>query len=148
MRLDTLPASAIGSLPAFQTTLPPGAALTALQEMVSTGVPVAARVTFLSPLLEHRDAVFGTPDRFHAYLTGTGQALWAGWQDEHPGKSLSDYHYLLLAGRHGNALLLLDRAYRYQGHLRLPGDGISPELLPPMRLPAGQMAPAERPGQG
>ncbi|MFN3587100.1 MAG: hypothetical protein ACK4UT_06320 [Moraxellaceae bacterium] len=142
--LESLPASAIGHLPAFRATLPRGGALAALQEMINSGIPVAARARFLSPLLDHREAVFGDEGRFHRYLQGPGQALWAAWVADHPGRAPADYHYLVLAGRHGNALLLLDRDYRYAGHLRLPGEGIPPELLPPMRLPDAP-APATPP---
>lgn len=123
-----LQGSPLGALPGFHVLLGPGDAAKALQKMVDTGIPLSAQREYLRPLFAHGDAVFTRQQRFLDYWAGEGQPLWQAWTAAHSGKEPAAYRHLLFAGRHGNAVLLVNADDTLAGYIRLPGMGLPAAL--------------------
>lgn len=126
---DALPASRLGELPAFFVSLPGGKdAARAYYKLTRSPIPLTAQVGLLKPLFSH-DQVFFNAGRFQSYWAGQGKPDWQEWTARHGGKAVTDYRFILLAGRYGNAALVLDQYNQLLGHIRLP-DGDPSLILP------------------
>ncbi|MGH8492751.1 MAG: hypothetical protein ACRERR_06540 [Moraxellaceae bacterium] len=121
---DTLPASRIGDLPAFYVSLPTGKnALADLLKLLNQSpAPVAAQSSLLTPLFSHEPQVFSNTKRFQNYWSGEGTRAWQAWTSRHDGRPASDYRFIILMGRYGNAILVLDQKKHLVGHIQLPGE--------------------------
>lgn len=124
-----LAASVLGKLPIFFVDIPtgPGAGI-ALFKLTQAPVPVNANIGILKPLFSHAEAFTHAP-RFQSYWQGEGANDWQAWTSRHDNKAASDYRFILLAGRYGNAALVLDMNNELLGHIPMP-DGDPTLILP------------------
>jgi hypothetical protein len=127
---DALPASRLGKMPAFFVDLPTGKnAAQAYHQAIQKHLPLTAQATLLRPLFSHEAEMLSATPRFQHYWTGEGAAAWHEWAAGHDGQPATNYRFILLAGRYGNAALVLDAQNTVRGHIRLP-DGDPTLILP------------------
>ena len=127
---DSLPSSPLGTLPAFYVDLPRGEGFAqAYYQLTRSKIPINAQAALLKPLFNHEQVLLSVAHRFQSYWTGEGAVAWQSWTSRHDGKPPADYRFILLRGRYGNAVLILDQSNQLVGHILLAGEDPPSVLL-------------------